>query len=55
MYGEVVDCAVDVGGEDEAELEEDWGGEKAVEGGGRGEFGGAEAKGVEDEDEEEGC
>lgn len=53
--GEVVGCAGEVGGKDEAELEEGWGGEKAVEGGGGGELGGAEAEGVEDEDEDEGC
>ena len=48
-------CAVSVGGADEAELDEGRWGEKAVEAGGRGPLGGAEAEGVEDEEEKEGC
>ena len=43
-----------VGGADEAELEEGWGGEEAVGAGGRGPVGGKEAERVEDEDEEGG-
>lgn len=44
-----------MGRADETELEEGRWGEKAVEGGGRGPLGGAEAERVEDEGEDEGC
>ena len=51
---EVAGCVISVSGAYEAELDERRWGEKAVEAGGRWPLGGAEAEGVEDEEEEGG-